>query len=184
MSWRNQTNGYGTLSVVLHWSLALAIFSLFALGVWMVELDYYSTWYHDAPFVHKSLGVLVVLAMGFRWLWNRSHTQPAPLSPSLNIHRLAKLVHALLYGLVFLLGISGYLMATAEGQPISVFGWFNVGSLAWFEPLDNQADQAAQWHQWFAYTLMALVGLHSMAALKHHFINRDATLKRMLKPHI
>ena len=56
---RNSSTCYGLVSVFLHWSMTLLIIGLFALGLWMVTLDYYDVWYHDAPQLHKSLGLLV-----------------------------------------------------------------------------------------------------------------------------
>lgn len=176
----NQTSGYGWISILLHWVLALLILGLFGLGVWMVELSYYSTWYHDAPFIHKSLGVTVVMLMAVRLLWNRFQVKPVPLAHRRFEILSAKTVHGLLYLLVFLLGISGYLIATAEGHAIHVFGWFEWP--AWVPPFAGQADLAGAWHQGMAYGLMALVLLHALAALKHHFWDRDDTLKRMCRP--
>lgn len=175
----NNQNTYGWVSIFLHWVLALSIFGLFALGVWMVDLDYYSTWYHDAPNIHKSIGVLVISAMLFRFLWNQFNSKPAGLdSPSLNLA--AKSAHSLMYLLVFALGVSGYLISTAESAPISVFGWFEVPAL--ITPFVEQADIAGDIHEWLAYGLITLVVVHFLAAMKHHFINKDKTLKRMLKP--
>lgn len=156
------------------------VFCLFALGLWMVELDYYSTWYHDAPFIHKSVGVLLVLLMFARFIWNLSNPKPVVLNASKVLKVVAHTVHIFLYLLVFLLGVSGYLISTAESQPISVFTWFDVPAL--ITPFANQADIAGLVHKWLAYTLIALVMLHTAAALKHHFWDKDLTLKRMLKP--
>ncbi len=170
---------YGWVSIFLHWVLAISILSLFALGVWMVDLDYYSTWYHDAPNIHKSVGVLVISAMLLRFLWNQFNSKPEGLdSPKLNLA--AKAAHYFMYLLVFALGVSGYLISTAESAPISVFGWFDVPAL--MTPFAEQADIAGEIHEWLGYALMGLVAVHFLAALKHHFMNKDLTLKRMLKP--
>jgi len=177
MRLQNSRKGYGLVSIVLHWLSAVAIITLFGLGVWMVDLDYYSNWYHDAPFIHKSVGVLLITAMVLRFIWNFFNTRPEGLDiPVLN--KVAHAVHLILYFLIFALGLSGYLISTAESAPISVFGWFDVPAL--IEPFAEQADRAGLIHEWLAYGLMGLVLLHILAALKHHFINKDATLKRML----
>ncbi|MDG6778380.1 cytochrome b [Thiomicrorhabdus sp. zzn3] len=184
MKWTNSAQGYGWVSIGFHWLLAVAILGLFALGVWMVELDYYSTWYHQAPEIHKSVGVLVMMAMIIRWGWNLAGGSPAPLvhqTGRVSAHwqrRAIKAVHWLLYLWVLALGVSGYLISTAEGHAVSVFGWFDVP--VWIAPFDNQADLAGEVHEWLAYSLMGLVTLHLVGALKHHFINQDNTLKRML----
>jgi len=181
MAWRNASNHYGWVTIVLHWSIALGVLVVFFLGLWMVTLDYYSPWYHQAPWVHKSIGVILVTLMLLRWVWHRISTVPqtfegvsAPWQ-----QRLIKLGHQLMYWLVFLIGLSGYLIATAEGKPFSVFDAVSIPALP--VQFDQQADVAGLWHQWLAYALIALVTVHAAAALKHHFVNRDRTLKRILK---
>ena len=180
MQLKNQPQTYGWISILMHWTIALAVFGTFALGFWMVDLDYYSTWYHDAPNIHKSVGVLLVMAMLARFFWNQFNPKPKALTASNLQKSVAKTVHVVLYLLIFFIGVSGYLISTAESQPISVFNWFEVP--AWFTPFADQADIAGDIHKWLGYSLMGLVALHAFAALKHHYINKDNTLKRMLKP--
>ncbi|BCN93760.1 cytochrome b [Thiomicrorhabdus immobilis] len=175
----NSSHSYGWVSIVLHWSMAISIIALFVLGLWMVGLDYYSTWYHQAPFVHKSVGVIVVLTMLVRLLWNTSQPRPQ-IQGSVAMGLIAHTAHLTMYLLVVLLGVSGYLISTAESQPISVFNWFEIPVL--FEPFDYQADIAGDVHEILAFSLIGLVGLHLVAALKHHLYDGDDTLRRMLKP--
>lgn len=184
MKWTNSTQGYGWVSIGFHWLSSVAILGLFALGVWMVELDYYSNWYHQAPEIHKSVGVLVMVVMLLRLVWNLVAGLPDLLvqnEGTIAAHwqrRAIKAVHWLFYLWLLALGISGYLISTAEGHAVSVFGWFDVP--VWMTPFDNQADLAGEMHEWLAYGLMGLVALHALGALKHHFIDKDNTLKRML----
>lgn len=182
MQLTNRTNSYGWISIVLHWVVAFVVIGLFILGLWMVDLDYYSNWYHEAPFIHKSLGVLLVGTMLFRLFWNT--LSPTPRSygkvDSSVANRLIRGLHLLFYLLVVLIGLSGYLISTAEGQGISVFDWFEVPALSF--AFEEQADIAGEIHLWLAYTLMIFVGLHALGAIKHHFMDKDNTLKRILKP--
>lgn len=180
MQLKNQQSSYGWVSIAFHWVIAISVLSLFALGLWMVELDYYSTWYHDAPNIHKSVGVLVVLTMLFRFLWNAFNPKPKSLEGSLLLRAIAATVHLLFYVLVLLIGVSGYLISTGESQPIAVFNWFEIP--VWFEPFQNQTDIAGEIHELLAFTLMGFVALHATAALKHQFLDKDNTLKRMLTP--
>ena len=180
MQFKNHQTSYGWISISFHWLIALTVLAMFALGLWMVELDYYSTWYHDAPNIHKSIGVLVVFAMFLRLAWNISNPKPKALSSSSFLKLIAYSVHFTLYLLVFLLGISGYLISTAESHAIAVFNWFEVPVL--INPIVDQADIAGEIHEWTAFILIGLVALHVAAALKHHFIDKDSTLKRMIKP--
>ena len=92
--------------------------------------------------------------------------------------RLASLVHGLLYLLLIVIVLSGYLISTAKGQGIDVFGWFTLPAL--ITGLPEQADRAGLVHYWLAISVLVLAGLHALGALKHHFIDRDNTLRRML----
>lgn len=174
---RNTPHRYGSVHIALHWLTAAAVLFLFPLGLWMVELDYYDSWYHRAPELHKSLGILLAAVVGLRLVWRWSNPHPRPLGTALE-NRLATAAHWLLYLLLIALLASGYLISTAEGHPIEVFGWFSVP--ATLHGLPRQADVAGEIHEFLAFALIALVALHAGAALKHHFINRDRTLRRML----
>jgi len=104
---------------------------------------------------------------------------PEPLrSYSPAVRFAAVFVHWLLYSLLIALLLSGYLISTADGKPVSVFGWFSLP--ASFSGAGEQADLAGNIHLWLAWSIVVLSVLHGLAALKHHFIDRDITLKRML----
>jgi cytochrome b561 len=75
--------------------------------------------------------------------------------------------------------LSGYLISTADGRAIQVFDWFEVPALV--TGIANQEDIAGAVHYWVAVALIALASLHGLAALKHHFLDRDGTLLRMLR---
>lgn len=127
MFWKNTTVRFGHISILIHWIVALAVYGLFALGLWMVGLGYYDTWYHRAPEIHKSIGVLVFAAMVFRLAWRFISPPPKPLDSYSTKTRLgAWLAHLLLFAGLFGILLSGYLISTAEGQPVSVFGWFDI----------------------------------------------------------
>jgi len=179
MHWRNTHDGYGWVAISLHWLVAAAIFGLFGLGLWMVDLTYYDPWYRQAPGIHKAVGILLFLAVIGRLAWRWANPSPAPRGT--RVERFAaRLVHGLLYALLFVLMAAGYLISTADGSAIDVFGLFAVP--ATLSDLPNQEDVAGLVHQWLAWTLMALVGLHAAAALKHQFIDRDGTLARIVRP--
>jgi cytochrome b561 len=168
---------YGT-SILLHWLMALIVFGLFGVGFWMVDLTYYSAWYKTAPHYHKSVGIVLALLLLVRLLVLFKKRKPAPLaSHSKAVQRASQLTHMMLYLLLFCIVVTGYLISTADSRGIEVFNWFVVPGFGEF--FDQQADIAGLLHQWLAYGLIALVVLHALGALKHHFIDKDATLKRM-----
>ncbi|WP_095081486.1 cytochrome b [Pseudomonas sp. Irchel s3h17] len=179
MQLRNSSSRYGWVSIFLHWGVVLVVVGLFALGLWMVGLDYYSTWRKDAPDLHKSIGLVLFAVMVLRGLW-RFFSPPPPILASYDrMTRLgAKLGHGFLYLGLFGVMITGYLISTADGVGIPVFGLFEVPAL--ISGLPDQADIAGVIHFYLAWALVVFSGLHALAALKHHFIDRDVTLTRML----
>ncbi|WP_251976597.1 cytochrome b [Salinicola avicenniae] len=176
--WGNSRNGWGWVSIVIHWLSALAIFGLFGLGWWMTGLGYYDTWYHLAPWWHKSVGVLVLLISVLRVVWRL--LQPTPAAHGSALERSAAHVgHGLIYALLFVTLLSGYLISTAEGEGIAVFDFFTAPAL--IEGLPHQAVLAGEVHRYAAWALVILAVGHGLAACKHHWIDRQDTLMRMLR---
>ena len=179
MQLRNSSSRYGWVSIFMHWGVALVVFGLFALGLWMVGLDYYSTWRKDAPDLHKSIGLVLLGVMVLRVLWRFISPPPPTLQSYSRMTRIgAKFGHGFLYLALFAVMLAGYLISTADGVGIPVFGLFEVPALV--SGLPDQADTAGVIHLRLAWILVIFSGLHALAALKHHFIDRDATLTRML----
>jgi len=176
---KNTNEHYGWISILLHWISALAIFGLFGLGFWMVELSYYDSWYKTGPDLHKSIGLTLLALMIFRVLWRFVQVRPAPLlSHTASEQKMGHLVHRILYLLLFVIMFSGYFISTADGRGIEVFSLFSVPGFGSF--IENQEDIAGLVHMAAAYTVITLAVLHGLAALKHHFIDKDKTLTRML----
>lgn len=168
---------YGWVSIALHWVMALVIFGLFGLGVWMRGLDYFDAWYNRAPELHKSLGMLLLFMLLLRMAWRAINVRPELIGHAWE--RLAAMsMHHVQYLLMLAVVVSGYLIPTAEGRGIDVFGWFTVPALLEFSK--HQTEFIGQLHKYAAWTLVVLAVLHALAALKHHFVDRDATLRRML----
>ena len=179
MQLRNSPARYGWVSMVLHWGVALVVFGLFALGLWMVGLDYYSAWRKDAPDLHKSIGITLFAVMLVRIVWRLVSPPPPPLASYSRMTRIgAAFGHAFLYLGLFAVMIAGYLISTADGVGIPVFGLFEIPAVV--SGLPDQADTAGVVHLYLAWVLVVFAGLHGVAAFKHHFIDRDATLTRML----
>ena len=166
-------------TILLHWFIAVLVFSLFLVGIWMVELDYYDPWYHRAPWWHKGIGVLVMALLTLRWLWQSFHDKTVSLLALGSWQdKLSCWLHHLMNILVVLIGVSGYFMVTAKGQSLVVFDWFSIPAL--LQGIPNMEDWAGEVHYYLAYGLMFFVVVHILAALKHHFVDKDAVLLRML----
>ncbi len=175
---KSTDQGYGLPARLLHWGMAIAILAMFGLGVWMRTLSYYSTWYHRAPDIHKSIGIILLLALCLRFIWHLLDHRPDDSYLKSSERKISALVHHGFYLLLAALMAAGYLIATLDGHVISVFGWADVPALYQQKGLE---DWAGLIHEWLAYALMALVVLHAAAALKHHFVDRDKTLQRMIR---
>ena len=177
--WKNTTTGYGRVSVLLHWLSALTVFSLFGLGLYMVELGYYDPLYKQAPSWHKSIGLILLGVTIFRLFWKLTGEKPKSLSAhSKWTVRLSKLGHHALYLLLLSLMVSGYLISTADGRAIDVFGWFEVPAI--ISGIKHQEDIAGIVHFYLAWSLVSLASGHGLMAVKHHVVDKDNTLKRML----
>ncbi|WP_237387085.1 cytochrome b [Xenorhabdus sp. Sc-CR9] len=175
---KNTSTRFGHISVLIHWLVALAVYGMFALGLWMVTLSYYDTWYHRAPELHKSIGICLLIVMVIRVIWLFISPPPKPLANYSPLTRIgSKLMHHTLYVVLFGILASGYLISTAEGDSISIFGWFEVPATLTAQGI--QADTAGVIHLYLAWIVVVLSLLHVLAAFKHHFIDRDPTLKRM-----
>ena len=177
MTLNNNQQRYGYISIFLHWSMALVIIGLYFLGLYMVDLTYYDELYQLAPDVHRSLGMIMIAFLLFRWVWRLSSVHP-DISGKAWEKMAAVWAHRIFYILIFVSLVSGYMISTADGQGISIFGWFEVPATIY--GYDNQEDIAGDIHEVITHILMFLVAIHTAAALKHHFIERDPTLLRML----
>ncbi|BAP42803.1 cytochrome b [Pseudomonas sp. 21LCFQ010] len=179
MQLRNSSSRYGLVSRVLHWGVALTVFGLFGLGLWMMGLDYYDSWRKAGPDLHKSIGLVLFAAMLVRVIWRFVSPPPPPLTSYSRLTRIgAAFGHLFLYVALFAVMTAGYLISTADGVGIPVFGLFEVPAL--ISGLPQQAETAGQIHFYLAWAIVIFAVLHGLAALKHHFIDRDVTLKRML----
>ncbi|WP_405631735.1 cytochrome b [Pseudoalteromonas sp. Ld20] len=178
---KNTHSSYGLVTIVLHWLMALIVIGLFGLGLYMVELTYYDSWYRGSMDLHKSIGITLAALLIFRLAWRVMSTQPKPVEGSSKVvNKVAHFAHLLIYMLLIGIVISGYLISTADGRAIEVFTLFSIPAIDL--SVENQADIAGKVHYWAACSLIGLVTLHALGALKHHFIDKDKTLIRMIKP--
>lgn len=176
---KNTNQSYGWVSISLHWLMAFVIFFLFGLGVYMVELTYYDAWYKGSLELHKSLGLVVFSLLLFRVFWRAINIKPMQLAGPKWEQYSAHWMHIFLYIVMLLLMISGYLISTAKGKPIPIFDLVHIPALAW--SIDNQEDIAGLIHAVLAWSLIAMTVVHSLAAIKHQFINKNGGLTRILK---
>jgi cytochrome b561 len=173
---RDTEAGYGVVSRLLHWAMAIAIITLFALGWWMVGLDYYSAYYTSAPDLHRGAGILVAFALVLRLVWRAANPRPANPELSRLEHVASRIAHGLMYALVVAVTVTGYLISTADGRAIDVFGWFSMPAML---SGPNQEDVAGFLHRYLSYGLVGLAAVHAAAAFKHYFSGHPGVMTRM-----
>jgi cytochrome b561 len=169
---------YTRTAKALHWLMAFLLFGLLALGFYM----------HDLPLSpeklqlyawHKWAGVSAFLLALLRLLWRFSHRPPAlPASLSKNLQLAAHAGHGLLYALMLAIPLSGWLMSSAKGFQTVWFGMLPIPDLLAKDKALGDLLQGVH----FSLNLLFLLILagHIGAALKHHFIDKDDILRRML----
>jgi cytochrome b561 len=171
------TNRYRTSSILLHWLMALALIANFALGVSVHEMDL-SPMKLKMLAWHKWAGMTLLALVTLR-LINRLIFPPPPPEPAPRWqHRAASWMHAILYVLMFAIPFSGWLVTSAAGIPVI---YLNLWELPQLLPKNPEwADSLKEVHKVLNLALLTLVIVHVLAALKHHVIDRDRTLVRML----
>ena len=177
---KNSKAGYGLIAIIIHWFMAITILYTFGLGLYMVDLTYYDSWYKGSLDLHKSLGLTLFFVYLIRIIWRFVNVSPESAAGPKWEQRAAHVMHIGLYVMMVCLFITGYLISTADGRSISVFGLLDVPGLG--SIIDNQEDIAGEIHEILAFILIGMVILHVLAALKHQFINKDGILMRMVKP--
>ena len=121
-------------------------------------------------------GILLLLALLIRWLWRAVNTKPTGDDLSPLEQRVSYFVHWGFCVLLLVLMVSGYLISTPDGRPIDVFGWFSVPSIVQMHGLE---DRAGLVHRWIAYAVIALAIVHALAAMKHHYVDKNRIMQRM-----
>ncbi|HSH54012.1 MAG TPA: cytochrome b [Methylophilaceae bacterium] len=189
---------YTKTAVILHWLIGFAILGMFALGWYMSDLpkeapksaayDLFDwgiytwqlseeisprTFYYN---LHKSIGVTLLVLIAFRVLWRLTHRPPALLASMKDWEKkLATGGHHLLYLLMVAMPVSGLIMAVYSKYGVK---WFGIPLIS---GLDNKSMREifVEAHELIGVILISVIILHVLAALKHKFIDRDETLKRM-----
>lgn len=169
---------YTRPAIGLHWLIALGIAGAFAVGLYMSDLPLTP---HKLRIYswHKWAGVTIFLFVIARIAWRLTHQPPAPPAdmPAWQV-RAAETTHVLLYVLMVLIPLTGWLMSSAKGFQTVYFGVLPLPDL-----LDKNVelgDALSNVHKLLNFTLAGLVVLHAAAALKHFFVERDDVLARML----
>lgn len=177
MQLRNTLKAYSGVTKTFHWLLGLSIIGLLAVGL---SFDFMSAQLRSTVVpIHKSLGLTVLFFLSV-WILKRL-IEPHPAFPDSMPgweKQAARISHFLLYFLSFLMAFSGWMMSSAAGRPTVLWGWVDLSF-----PMTPDKALAGSFfliHKYAAFILITVIIIHLAAALKHHFIDRDTILKRML----
>lgn len=175
---KNTEDTYGSVAKLLHWLIAILFIGMIIFGLILANMK-------DNPnlpalvALHKSIGLTLLLLVIIRLGWRFTNVQPLLPITVPRWERLAShLVHFFLYVVVFAMPITGWLMSSWKHKPVVFWGWFNAAL-----PLKKNDILSGQFfmaHQVIAWISIGLICLHIGAALKHHYIEKNNVLKRML----
>lgn len=178
MSLKNSHDNYGSVAKFFHWTIAITIYAMLAIGFIMGNIS------NDAIagnlyFYHKATGITILGIMVLRFIWRQLNTRPQLPETVAKWQRVASsMVHYGLYLLLFAMPLSGWIMSSAHGTPPSVFGLFNMPPIV--ATSKSVTKTFASVHEILAFALITLIVIHVGAALKHYFMDKDNVLQRML----
>lgn len=178
---------YSVVAIILHWTIAAAILSQIALGLYMTRLGNAQINLKFALYqFHKSVGISILALTVLRLIWRLLHRPPPTMvgQPAW-AQRVAHTTHWIFYGLMIGLPLTGWVIVSTSPLdiPTVLFGVVPLPNLPWLNGLSNAASLSTRFetiHAVAAYFLLATVALHIAAAMKHHLIDRDDVLWRML----
>jgi cytochrome b561 len=179
MPLRNTTEAYGSVAKFLHWSIVLLIVPQYFLYEGAEELPEGSQRAAQLLDLHKSIGMLVLILALVRIAWkilNRS--QPAPIGDVAWQRKAAAAGHGMLYLLILLQPLTGWIMASAGDSPVSLFGWVSFPALV--GPGKDLHETMEGVHEFLFWLTVAVAAAHAAVALFHHWVLKDDTLRRML----
>lgn len=177
----NREDRYGIIALAFHWSMALLVIGLAALGLYMVTLPDvgFNTKKVTLVLYHKEFGVLALLLAATRLAWRIIQTLPRLVDDLPDWQKVAaRFVHLSFYGLLLAMPVSGCLLSSAAGIPVSFFGLFMLPDFVHRD--DDLFQLYVAIHKWSGYGLILLIFVHAGAALRHHFVFKDDTLRKML----
>lgn len=182
MQWLNSRSRYGFIAASLHWIIVAIIIAQYFLAEAAEEQQDGPAGVFTAASIHNSLGIVVLALALLRILWRAVELPPAaPVTMKSYEIALARTVHVAFYFLLFAIPLSGWALATADDQPLSFFGLFDLPQLRIGAQLGTLGEeQLEDVHEILFNILLGLALLHVAAALKHHFFDHDGVLRSML----
>jgi cytochrome b561 len=177
MTFRNTNRSWGSLTKALHWVIVILIINQW----WIAERaeDLKGLAKLQTLGLHKSFGMTIFMLAIIRLVWRWMNPVPDLRAETRAWERvLARVSHVLLYALIFAMPLTGWMMSSARNFPVSWFKLFQFPDLV--APAEQTFHLMHDLHHLLFDVLLAVALLHAAGALKHHFIDRNDVLKRML----
>ncbi len=173
---KNTPTTIGLVARLLHWVMSILIISIIAVGFYMTDLpNSEDKWYIFG--MHKSIGVLILALVVFRIIWRLVNLWPGPSKEIPKWQEFAANADIfLLYCMMLIMPLSGFLGSLIGGYDVSFFGLFTIKAIA-----HNKELSGYFWdlHNFVPWLLVAAIAVHFLAAMYHHFIMKDNVLGRM-----
>ncbi len=171
---------YGVVAKIFHWLIVFLMIVQFKYA-WTMPHIGRNTVPEELINAHFSVGMLMLIVVVLRLMWRVFHPVPARLDTSpVWEHRAAQLMHGVLYLLLLVIPILGWASASGRGFQVSLFGYMTFPDMVLTKG-SPYAGKVGDIHVLLStWVLLTLIGLHALMALWHHFVRRDATLKRMI----
>ncbi|MFN7184975.1 MAG: cytochrome b [Alphaproteobacteria bacterium] len=169
---------YDRVAVALHWLMAICIIGMLLLGFFWEDIASRDLKIFAINF-HKSLGLTLLLLAFFRLYWRLRHPAPTlPVTIPPLERKAARAAHIALYALMIAIPLSGWMYVSALAKyPTVYFGLFTIPHLPIPKSMKGFFYES---HELLAYGLIALLSLHLLAAMKHHFFDKNDVLRRIL----
>ncbi|MFO1406147.1 MAG: cytochrome b [Steroidobacteraceae bacterium] len=178
MQWRNSADAYGALAKLLHWTIVVLIIAQYVIIEAADEMPKGPAKFAQID-LHKSVGMTILILAVTRILWRIANRgAPAPVAMPRSQQIAAAAGHGLLYLLVLVLPISGWAMSSAANYPVTLFGWFQFPAIVGTS--HDLHETLEEVHEFLFYTTVVVATLHAVAALYHHVVMKDSSLRRML----
>ena len=175
---RNTRQRWGAVAMAFHWIMALIILAMIPLGIVAVNWRLSPTKL-ELFFWHKSFGITILALVVLRLLWRYANPTPALPQDTPRVERfLAGLSHALLYALMIVIPLSGWVINSAANFPFKVFGIARLPEIV--EPDKATQELASDVHLGLVITLVVILAVHIAAALRHHMVKRNDVLSKMV----
>lgn len=175
---KDTNDTYGKISIINHWVTSVSMISMILFGFYLKYGWIPPTMKGDFYGYHKAFGTIVLIFGMWRVLWRVIQGFPKPASKMRYFQEaISRIIHYILLTSVIAMPLSGIIMSIYSGRSVKVFGIFTIPPM---EKSTKISYIAHEFHEISGIVISAIIVIHALAALKHHFIDKDKTLKRMI----